>query len=445
VNKAVIGGILGGLAIIGIIAFLINNEQPSSSVALESPPPTISSESSSFTEQTSGNEVKVIQEPGKIVYWILPGPTKLNEQVFGTPDHPMQTGELKTQQAEGAVKDLFVKFPIMAGVPMQMRETNEDNTEFTVTKKPTPVSNNARIVDGEFEITYKDLQPYDLPGDPTETLDDVDATVKFTDPQGNQYEIEVTKMYQPPFPGFESGGGVMTDTFIHGETGTDSPLFPKIFSYGAFWGIGNIKVNGEITDTDKWVHFMTTQSVRDKNYDFVTSEGLPLMPEDTFSGQVHQTHVIVRPIKITSEGPVFDPVKTAFTLPNGQNQPFIHIMFEQETIIQDSFKDWSPETIQVTKNIETIPDAIVIEGTEFSLTPNEITVKKGEETTIMFKNVGSVAHSFVSDELGIKIDPIVPGDATKITFTPEDTGSFSYWCGVGGHRNAGMEGVIIVK
>lgn len=427
-NKVVLGGMLGGLAVIGIVVVLINYEQLSL-----------------ITEQTKGNEVKVIQEPGKIVYWILPGPTKLNEQVFGTPDHPMQTGELKTQQAEGAVKELFMEFPIMAGVPIQMRETNEDNTEFTVTKKPTPVSNNARIVDGEFEITYKDLQPYDLPGDPTETLDDVDVTVKFTDPQGNQYEIEVLKLYQPPFPGFESGGGVMTDAFIHGETGTDSPLFPKIFAYGAFWGIGNIKVNGELADTDKWVHFMTTQNVRNMNYDFVTSEGLPLMPEDTFSGQVHHTHVIVRPIKITPEGPVFDPVKTAFTLPNGKNQPFIHIMFEQETIVQDAFKDWSPETTEAAKTVETIPDAIMVEGTEFSMTPNEITVDKGEKITIMFKNVGSVAHSFVIHELGITTEPIVPGDTTKIIFTSGNTGSFIYWCDVEGHRNAGMEGTIIVK
>ncbi len=427
-NKAVLGGVLGGIAVIVIVAVVINYEQPSS-----------------LTEQTKGNEVKVIQEPGKIVYWILPGPTKLNEQVFGTPEHPMQTGELKIKQAEGAVKELFMEFPIMAGVPIQMRETNEDNTEFTVTKKPTPVSNNARIVDGEFEITYKDLQPYDLPGDPTETLDDVDVTVKFTDPKGNQYEIEVLKLYQPPFPGFESGGGVITDAFIHGETGTDSPLFPKIFSYGAFWGIGNIKVNGELADTDKWVHFMTTQNVRNMNYGFVTSEGLPLMPEDTFSGQVHHTHVIVRPIKITPEGPVFDPVKTAFTLPNGKNQPFIHVMFEQETIVQDAFKDWSPETTEPTKTVETIPDAIMVEGTEFSMSPNEITVNKGEKITIMFKNVGSVAHSFEIHELGITTEPIVPGDTTKIILTTENTGSFIYWCDVEGHRNAGMEGTLIVK
>ena len=290
--------------------------------------------------QAQGRDVKVKQDPGKTVYWVLPGPRRLSERVFGVPGHALHTGELKIEQAKGAVKELFKSFPIMAGVPVKLRATNEDSTKFTKTKKPTPVSDKARIVSGRFEITYKDRQPIDLPGDPSDTLDGVDLAVSFTDPAGNKYEIEVLKLYQPPFPGFESGGGVVTDTWTHGSTGTDSPLFPKGFTYGAFWGIGNIIVNGKVADRDKWVHFMTTQIVRDKNYRLAIDEELPLKPENTIAGQLHHTHVIVRPIKITQAGPKFDPVKTAFTLPNGKKQPFLHIMFEEDTIVKDAFKDW---------------------------------------------------------------------------------------------------------
>ncbi len=288
-----------------------------------------------------GRDVKVKQDPGKTVYWVLPGPRRLSEQVFGVPGHPLHTGELNIKMAKGAVKELFKRFPIMAGVPVKLRAMNEDKTRFTATKKPTPVGDQGKIVSGQFEITYEDRQPIDLPGDPTDTLDDVKVTVSFTDPAGNKYEIEVLQLYQPPFPGFESGGGVVTDTWTHGSTGTDSPLFPKIFTYGAFWGIGNIVVNGQVADRDKWVHFMTTQIVRDKNYRLAIGEELPLMPQETIAGQLHHTHVIVRPIKITPEGPKFDPVKTAFTLPNGKRQPFIHVMFEEDTIVKDAFKDWS--------------------------------------------------------------------------------------------------------
>ncbi len=289
-----------------------------------------------------GRDVKVKQDPGKTVYWVLPGPRRLSERVFGVPGHPLHTGELNIKRAKGLVKELFKRFPIMAGVPLKLRATNEDKTKFTKTKKGTPVSDKGKIVSGQFEITYKDRQPMDRPGDPTDTLDSVDLTVSFTDPKGNKYGIEILKLYQPPFPGFESGGGVVTDTWTHGNTGTDSPLFPKVFTYGAFWGIGNIIVNGKVADRDKWVHFMTTQTVRDKNYRLAIGEELPLKPEATIAGQVHHTHIIVRPIKITPEGPKFDKVKTAFTLPNGKKQPFIHIMFEEDTIVKDAFKDWSP-------------------------------------------------------------------------------------------------------
>ncbi|HZD33665.1 MAG TPA: cupredoxin domain-containing protein [Nitrososphaeraceae archaeon] len=391
-----------------------------------------------------GREVKVIQEPGNTVYWILPGPAKLDEQVFGTPEFPMNTGEYKISKAEGTVKKLFEKFPIMAGVPLAMRETNVNGTKFTQTTIPTPVSNKASIVNGSFEVIYKDRQPYDLPAHPETTIDNASVNVDFSDPAGNQYEIKLKKLYQPPFPGFESGGGVITAAWIHGNTGIDSPLFPTIFTYGALWGVGDIIVNGKTVDEDKWVHFMTTQNVRDRNYNFTTSEGLPLMSNETFSGQLHHTHLIVRPIKITPEGPIFDPVKTEFTLPNGMKQPFIHVMFEQDKILNDTFKDWNPEIPKTEENktYKTPQNQIVIEAREFSLTPKQITINRGDNVTILFKNVGTVAHSFEIEKLGIRIDPIQPGESETINFMANQAGTFDFRCAVVGHDAAGMRGVL---
>ncbi|HZD34787.1 MAG TPA: hypothetical protein VE130_06240, partial [Nitrososphaeraceae archaeon] len=314
--------------VIGALVLLMAFSASSAAVVYSATSPKMNSTSIASTTVANESiperdrEVKVVQEPGNTVYWILPGPAKLDEQVFGTPEFPMNTGQYKISKAEGAVKKLFEEFPIMAGVPLAIRETNENGTKYTQTSIPTPVSNKARIINGSFEIIYKDRQPYDLPAHPETTIDNASVNVDFSDPAGNQYEIKLKKLYQPPFPGFESGGGVITDAWIHGNTGIDSPLFPTIFTYGALWGVGDIIVNGKTVDEDKWVHFMTTQNVRDRNYNFTTSERLPLMSNETFSGQIHHTHVIVRPIKITPEGPIFDPVKTEFTLPNGMKQPF---------------------------------------------------------------------------------------------------------------------------
>lgn len=189
---------------------------------------------------------------------------------------------------------------------------------------------------------------------------------------------------------------------------------------------------------------MTTQNVRDQNYNFTTSEGLPLMSNETFSGQIHHTHVIVRPIKITPEGPIFDPVKTGFTLPNGMKQPFIHVMFEQDEIVNDTFKDWKPENLisAGNKTSETPDNPIIIEAREFSLSPNQISMNKGDNVTILFKNAGTVAHNFTIDKLGIRIDPIQPGDSETINFIANQAGTFDFRCSVIGHDAAGMKGVL---
>ena len=90
-----------------------------------------------------------------------------------------------------------------------------------------------------------------------------------------------------------------------------------------------------------------------------------------------------------------------------------------------------------------------MEGTEFSFNPDEITVVKGEEVTIIFKNVGRIAHNFGIEEFGVRTQTILPfrkfGKTDRITFTPTKTGTFLFWCAVAGHRDAGMKGKLIVS
>lgn len=126
----------------------------------------------------------------------------------------------------------------------------------------------------------------------------------------------------------------MTNAVIHGDTGIGTPLEPRQYLYGAFWGVGDLLVNGEVADTNREVHFMTTEVVRNEEYELAIGEDLPLGEEEAFAGQSHHTHGILPPIKATPDGPEFDPVSTAFELPNGETQPFIHIMFDEDTVCQ---------------------------------------------------------------------------------------------------------------
>jgi len=285
---------------------------------------------------TSGTQVTVKQDPGKTVYWVLPGKRELSKEDFGTPADPINTGEIVMNKAKGPVKDLLEKLPVLVGVPVDLREVNDAGTAYTTTSIPTPFGDNGRIVKGQFRATFTDRQPYDnYPGNSGK--DALDASVQFSDPQGNEYTIRFKKLIQPPIPYYESGGGIITNTWHHGNTGTGTPLMPRVYTYAASWSLADVMINGKVADRNKVVHIMTTQTVRDKDYHLVTENRLPLSKDETIAGQIHETHLIVLPITVTDQGPKYAPVKSAFTLPNGKQQPFIHIMYEQDQIVHAPF------------------------------------------------------------------------------------------------------------
>ncbi len=58
-----------------------------------------------------------------------------------------------------------------------------------------------------------------------------------------------------------------------------------------------------------------------------------------------------------------------------------------------------------------------------------IILKKGESAKI-FLIGGDVIHSFVISDLGINSGPITPGKTKVIEFTPDQSGTFTIYCGV---------------
>ncbi len=279
------------------------------------------------------------QEPGNIVYWIPPGPRELSPTVFGTADDPRMTGEEAIAEADRrkeagmgppSVPQLLRDFPFLVGVPEDMRQTRDDGTQVVA---PTAFSDDGRIVEGSFESRFYDNINEDPPGPPGKTPDKAEMEAEFTDPQGNEYRVVLDHVVKPPFPGYETDGGVLLNDFLHGDTGTGAPLMPQVWTIGAWWGIAEIYVNGEMVTDHQVAHLMTTETVRKNDYSLAQQEELPLKPGDWHvQGQPHHTHLFVMPFHGTPEGPKFKPAPTAFELPNGENQPFIHVMFEQDQI-----------------------------------------------------------------------------------------------------------------
>lgn len=295
-------------------------------------------------DQSENPDRVVKQDSGKVVYWVPPGPRKLSPEVFGTAEDPKMTLAPKLKKARQMVEagkmpptvpQLLQDLPILVGVPEKARSQAPDGGQ--ILKHPTPFPDEGKIVQGNFRAAFYDEVSEDPPGKPGQTPDSANLEAKFTDPQGNDYRVVLDHVVKPPFPGYETDGGVMLDAVHHGATGTGTPLMPQVWTIGALWGVGEVYVNGEMESKRQVMHLMTSEVVRDKEYDLALQEDMPLKPSEWHvKGQPHHTHLIVLPIQGTKKGPVFSPVPTAFELPNGKNQPFMHIMFEQDTVVRQT-------------------------------------------------------------------------------------------------------------
>ncbi len=79
------------------------------------------------------------------------------------------------------------------------------------------------------------------------------------------------------------------------------------------------------------------------------------------------------------------------------------------------------------------PKTIAITAQRFSFSPNEITVKKGEEVTLEITSK-DVSHGLLIEDLGVRTE-VKKGQTAEVKFTPETAGTFegkcAHFCGKG--------------
>ncbi len=101
--------------------------------------------------------------------------------------------------------------------------------------------------------------------------------------------------------------------------------------------------------------------------------------------------------------------------------------------------------------------------------PSEMRLRRGQSVRLMMENMGDSVHDFTVDEMpmmggGTQGGPHDMGDGMNMDtsqyamhmavqphrdgvmeFTPTESGSYTYYCTTNGHREAGMEGTIVVE
>lgn len=63
-----------------------------------------------------------------------------------------------------------------------------------------------------------------------------------------------------------------------------------------------------------------------------------------------------------------------------------------------------------------------------NFTPNEVMLVAGETTVLEIRNPETVSHGFVIPALGAGVQEIKPGGVKRITVTPQEPGTYHFYC-----------------
>ena len=86
---------------------------------------------------------------------------------------------------------------------------------------------------------------------------------------------------------------------------------------------------------------------------------------------------------------------------------------------------------------------IEVTAKSFEFDPDEIRVDAGENVAIVLTSE-DILHDFTIDELDAHV-AADRGETEEGGFTANEPGRYTYYCTVPGHRDAGMEGTLVVE
>ncbi|MDX1618648.1 MAG: hypothetical protein R3224_07665 [Balneolaceae bacterium] len=245
-------------------------------------------------------EVGIQQNSGG-VFVILPSKRQLDPHVFGTPQAPRA----------------MAGTPGINGLPPGARSVS--NGQYQEMKKPSPFGDkNIVMANGKLNIKAVDATAADA----AKTNDEIKFMASWEDQDGNTYEVRCCGMLAAHGVEYPTFGGVVTNTIMHGSSRIGTALMPTEYVYFAFWGMGEVRKNGEVLDKPRLVHGMLTEYVR--------KEGYELAFDDEVTPTRRHFHLMVPPMmpEPSEQEFVHNNVKTGFKLPNGMELPFWHVMFE---------------------------------------------------------------------------------------------------------------------
>ena len=87
-------------------------------------------------------------------------------------------------------------------------------------------------------------------------------------------------------------------------------------------------------------------------------------------------------------------------------------------------------------------ETLSVTASEFKFDPATLTASADTDVTIQVVNNGTIEHDFTIDEASVKI--AVPATETGTATVSLPAGTYTFYCSVPGHKEAGMSGTLTV-
>ncbi|HSJ50647.1 MAG TPA: cupredoxin domain-containing protein [Actinomycetota bacterium] len=84
-----------------------------------------------------------------------------------------------------------------------------------------------------------------------------------------------------------------------------------------------------------------------------------------------------------------------------------------------------------------------VQAKEFEFTPSTLTAPADTEVTVELENAGTIEHDFALDEADLVV--LAPATESASGTFSLPAGSYTFYCSIPGHREAGMEGSLTVS
>jgi plastocyanin len=90
------------------------------------------------------------------------------------------------------------------------------------------------------------------------------------------------------------------------------------------------------------------------------------------------------------------------------------------------------------------PLNVTIHAKDIAFDTTTLTAKAGQVVNVTYINDGALDHTFLIDGV-IAEQKVAPGATTTFSFTAPAAGTYTYYCNVAGHKEAGMTGTLTVN